>query len=62
MAWERGRLGRRSAGEPNGGSFAPYDVAFTHFMPVLKKRLGKHAAQQVFVENPARALARSASP
>lgn len=52
-----GDAGWYHVGEPGGGAFAPYDLAFTEFIPGLRERLGNDAVRRIFEENPRRALA-----
>ena len=43
-------------GEPRGGDFRPFDLAFTEFVPALRAiGLADHEIGQIFVENPGQA-------
>jgi phosphotriesterase-related protein len=45
-------------GEPGGGEYRPYTVAFDDFVPALRKRgFGESAIRTLMVDNPARAFA-----
>ena len=47
-------------GEPGGGQFRPFDTIFTTFIPALKAAgFAEPEIQQLFVENPRRALTRA---
>jgi phosphotriesterase-related protein len=45
-------------GEADGGTFRPFNTVFEQFVPAIRKALGDAAVTQLFVTNPARALAR----
>ncbi len=45
-------------GEPDGGTFRPFDTVFTRFVPAVREALGEAAVTQLLVTNPARALVR----
>jgi len=47
-----------SVGQPNGGTFRPYDTVFTAFIPALRnKGFTQNEIDTLFVRNPARAFA-----
>jgi predicted metal-dependent phosphotriesterase family hydrolase len=47
-----------SVGEPDGGTFRPYDTVFTQFIPALRARgFSQAEIRQIFVTNPAAAFA-----